>query len=1599
MQHISRRILTTLLLTLSAYTVCGQVTAGFTASHYSGCAPLLVSFTNTTTPSTGNTYLWDLGNGSGPDTLTNPGTSYTSAGSYTVTLTAFHGLVTSTATTVITVYPAPVVSFNASDTQMCPGVPSTYTSTGTTGVPGTAIYSWSFGDGYSGMGTPITHAIGLPGHFNITLSVTNVDGCTTLLTRPGYIHVLTPPATAFSVSATHICPNTNVVFNSTATTGTTPFTYTWNFGDGSPASTLPGPNHVYTAPGLYNVHLTVTDIKSCEDSLVMPGYINVSNMVASFTGPDTACTKTNVTFTNTSTAYLSDTWLFGDGVTSTLPNGHHRYDTTGTFTVKLVTYNGYCYDTVSRHLYIPPPASGFTFTPIHPCPPPALTTYVATVPTGATVLWSFGDSSLGAGITTTHTYTTYNYDTIKMFETYAIGCKDTLSKVDTVYDLVFSEASTPMGGCIPVTTTFVTYAYTSLPPYYPAPPGPYPYHYALSYSWDFGDGSPPGTGAGPTHTYTAVGIFPVKLTVTSSNGCVFVFHDTMRAGTPPHATFTATPNHECYKNNLITFTRTLVSGPVTGFLWRFGEGNYLGAFYDTVTTPIRVLTHHFALPGFFSDTLISYYNGCPDTFVRHNYVLIDSPISISYTRYPCIAKEVEFQNFSLGDDTHLWSFGDGATSTLDTVFHTYPSYGSYYGMLTTYNIASGCRDTEELYIDLTKLAFNFSTPDTAICRDNYLKFTSTILAGYADYYYWNSTGSHSIDTNNATYVDTFHITGRYTIQLIVLDQYLCPDTLTRTNYILVAKPVAHFTVSPPNTCWPHPTTLTDVSTDQPGTFMANHWWDFGDSTFGVTGAPSIIHTFTNVGTYNTTEIVTDNIGCKDTITSALVNLFHPMASFTQSTTHTCAYSNVSFTNTSTPPGASFHWYFGDGLISTIPGPTHSYADTGHFTIMMVMTNPEGCTDTAKGYIRITKPHAVFKMDDSIAICPPFTVNFTNLSSGGFSNLWNLGNGNHSLAASPTNLYTVPGYDTVMLVVTDTAGCKDTATGHVKIYGYAGAFSYSPDSGCVPLTILFNTDLTNMSIASSIVWDFSDGTTISASGSDTISHTYLLPGTYIPKLIVADSVCSASNLGIDTIRVDRVNPGFTTIPNTVCPGDTVILTDTSTSYWSHITGRNWIYNGTATSILSPHVVYTTGGIYTDTLHVTDGWGCTATAYRTVTVNPLPDAGTITSNLVNAFCIGYKFEVQDTTSGGTWSFSNGHVTLSGDTITAISPGEDTLYYTVTNSCGTAIAIDSFFVPPPLPAVTGNPVICVGDTTRLTDSVQGGGWIGGYPTVTLNTFPLFACIVKGESAGVAIITYYIDLGCTTTTAVTVNPLPNVTSTVSPIKCYGENNASITLTPGIGNPPYQYQWSNGATAPSINALSPGTYTVIVKDTALLCRVKDTFQITMPDSIMITDSINNDICFAPNGSISITATGGTTPYRYEWSNSATGNEIRGLASGKYSLILTDGNGCLMNYFFLLADSACPYIIIYNAISPNGDGINDTWVIEHIQNYPGNTVYVFDKWGDEIFTESDYKNDWYGMGKNGKLVPDGTYYYLVKLNTDLVPGGKNVFKGTLLIKH
>src|SRR5690606_20735666 len=111
-----------------------------------------------------------------------------------------------------------------------------------------------------------THTFTTPGYYHITLNVKNAKGCENTLIKSQYIQVYAPPVADFTHTPFCTAPGTGTFTSSV--TGNGPYTYTWDFGDGSPVATGNNPTHTYANSNTYNVKLIVTDVNGCKDTVI-----------------------------------------------------------------------------------------------------------------------------------------------------------------------------------------------------------------------------------------------------------------------------------------------------------------------------------------------------------------------------------------------------------------------------------------------------------------------------------------------------------------------------------------------------------------------------------------------------------------------------------------------------------------------------------------------------------------------------------------------------------------------------------------------------------------------------------------------------------------------------------------------------------------------------------------------------------------------------------------------------------------------------------------------------------------------------------------------------------------------------------------------------------------------------------------------------------------------------------------------------------------------------------------------------------------------------------------------------------------------------------
>lgn len=360
--------------------------ASFTANVISGSAPLVVLFTDNSAGAP-NSWYWDFGDGIYSKHAQTATHTFTSPGTYTVTLTVTNdaGSDTVTKTDYITVSSTSKAS-EPPDISEKPT--ATFTSDVTTGYAplGVQFTSKSTGDPTSyywifepetsddwNSHHPVTavHTFKKPGVYTVSLVVTNSAGSYTVI-EPNYITVLDPsvptptqkPTASFTADLTRGTAPLVVSFTDTSTGGA-PISWYWNFGDGTHSTDAQIATHTFTRPGTYTVTLTLTN-EAGSDTVSKTDYITVSSTLKAPTADfystqvqqtiasgESLWVPAGVSFSDCSTGSpTSWLWDFGDGETSTVQNPTHTYIEAGSYTVKLTVNNDAGSNTISKSGYV-----------------------------------------------------------------------------------------------------------------------------------------------------------------------------------------------------------------------------------------------------------------------------------------------------------------------------------------------------------------------------------------------------------------------------------------------------------------------------------------------------------------------------------------------------------------------------------------------------------------------------------------------------------------------------------------------------------------------------------------------------------------------------------------------------------------------------------------------------------------------------------------------------------------------------------------------------------------------------------------------------------------------------------------------------------------------------------------------------------------------------------------------------------------------------------------------------------------------------------------------------------------------------------------------
>ncbi len=439
----------------------------------------------------------------------------------------------------------------------------------------------------------------------------------------------------------------------------------------------------------------------------------------------------------------------------------------------------------------------------------------------------------------------------------------------------------------------------------------------------------------------------------------------------------------------------------------------------------------------------------------------------------------------------------------------------------------------------------------------------------------------------------------------------------------------------------------------------------------------------------------------------------------------------------------------------------------------------------------------------------------------------------------------------------------------------------------------------------------------ANSQTTATATGLAIGTYTVT-ITDDNNCTATE-SITISEPDELMATTTAVPllcNSNNMGETSVSATGGTMPYTYL----WSNAGETTDMISN----LSAGIYTVT--VTDDNNCTVSSTIDVT-EPTPLDLNITSSDVS--CNGENNgEAIATVTGGTmpytyvWSDASSSTT---STISNLIAGTYTITVTDDNNCTITSSVDILEPTDTLSAMfTLTDPLCFNGTDGSIEAVASGG-TPNYEyniTGTAQTSGTFS----GLAAGSYIVTITDANSCEYTESVTLNNpdelLLSITNTE--VSCNSGNDATATITATGGTPNYTYLWSDVASQTTMTAtgLTVGTYTVTVSDDNN-CTATESVTISEPDPLQITPTGDDLDCNGDSdGTVSVTVTGGTSPYSYLWSDAASQTTMTatGLTVGTYTVTVTDDNNCTITSEAVINEPLPLDVITTNKIDAECNG-------------------------------------------------------------------------------
>lgn len=632
---------------------------------------------------------------------------------------------------------------------------------------------------------------------------------------------------------------------------------------------------------------------------------------------------------------------------------------------------------------------------------------------------------------------------------------------------------------------------------------------------------------------------------------------------------------------------------------------------------------------------------------------------------------------------------------------------------------------------------------------------------------------------------------------------------------------------------------------------------------------------------------------------------------------------------------SYLWSTGD-TIQTI-----SVSSEGAFSV--TVTNEEGCAGTATADV-VQSENLMPEVSGQRSFCPGAS---TTLDAGDYdSYLWSTGDTTQTIAASSEGSFSV--------TVSDGQGCSGEATvqvtqGTEPMPQISGQLSFCPGS---------STTL-DAGIYDSYLWSAGDTTqTITVSSEGAFSVT------------VSNAEGCTGETAVQVTQSEELTPQISGTLS-FCPGASTTL---DAGVYS---GYLWSTGDTTQTI----AVSSEGNF---SVTVSGGQGCTGEAAVQVTQS---EEVTPQINGTLSFCPGAATTL-DAGNFDSYLWSTGDTT---QTIAVSSEGTFSVTVSDGQGCSGEAAAQVMQAAELAPQISGQLFFCPGASTTLD-----AGNFDSYLWSTADTTQTIAVSAEGTFS----VTVTDGQGCSGAAAVEVaqNTGPNATITAaSQGVCEG---GSLELL-ASGNGTFRWLDASGTlevTGPATALVMPEIATVYYLIGSNDCGT-DTSSISLSVLPAPEISLGEAPRLRAGESASLLATGAD---QYEWipgiyldCSDCPDPSVTPDSSIAYLVVGINENGCrdTASLFVEVLDKDAPPIDPINTITPNGDGVNDFFVIPELAFYPEHKLSIFNRWGDVVYESRDYQGEWNGT-YNGKELPAGTYLYVLVVE---VSGEPYVIRKTITV--